>query len=297
MINGWVDVEKDAWIFFIQGNYEVAPILLYLVKAGVPVKDAIYFVSQPLVRDYVNEQRLIKSTFADPLRRKESKLPVKYQAASNVISKYFSNPKTLSKGRSRYDRAVTLSNEYFKDKKDEFTTEEMYQLIKDFKVNPEAGKSELSQLMFLHFLQIETQVQGITQLKMNSNPDTSTDSTLFEAEQTVANLESLEYESKLDSDLYEGMINDSIISSFFNEKMALGISKPLFPLRYHPAVSNFLINLSKSRTLSEDAKLTFGERKESAHVTAFRNDLVSYIFQNALRKYKLTDSYRGYDDG
>lgn len=324
MINGWVDVEKDAWIFFIQGNYEVAPILLYLIKAGVPVEDAIYFVSQPLVRDYVNEQRLIKSTFADPLRRKESDLPVKYQAASNVISKYFPNPKTLNKGRSRYDRAVSLSNEYFKDREAEFTTEEMYELIKDSApkyvekkgtalvgnpttgyeeietvkmeyVESKAPYSDLSQLMFLHFLQIETQVQGITQLKMNSNPDTSTDSTLFEAEQTVANLESLEYESKLDSDLYKGMLNDSIISSFFNEKMALGISKPLFPLRYHPAVSNFLIDLSKSRVLSDDAKLTFGERKESAHVTAFRNDLVNYIFQNALRKYKLTDSYRGYD--
>jgi hypothetical protein len=67
MINGWVDVEKDAWIFFIQGNYEVAPVLLYLIKAGVPVKEAIYFVSQPLVREYVNEQRLAKSTFADVL--------------------------------------------------------------------------------------------------------------------------------------------------------------------------------------------------------------------------------------
>ena len=57
MMNGWVDVEKDAWIFFIQGNYEVAPVLLYLIKTGVPVKDAIYFVSQPLVRKYVEEQK------------------------------------------------------------------------------------------------------------------------------------------------------------------------------------------------------------------------------------------------
>jgi hypothetical protein len=55
MMNGAVDVEKDAWIFFIQGNYEVAPVLLYLIKAGVPAKEAIYFVSQPLVREsYIN---------------------------------------------------------------------------------------------------------------------------------------------------------------------------------------------------------------------------------------------------
>jgi len=323
MINGWVDVEKDAWIFFIQGNYEVAPTLLYLVKAGVPIKDAIYFVSQPLVREYVNEQRLIKSTYADPLRRKTD-APVKYSAASNVISKYFPNPKTLNKGRARYDRAVSMSKEYFKDREAQFTTEEMYQLIKDSALQPvdkkvtvlvgdpttgykevetvktefvesKAPYSELSQLMFLHFLQIETQIQGITQLKMNSNPDTSTDSTLFEAEETLANLETLETETKLDQDLFKSMLTDSVISSFFNEKMALGISKPLFPLRYHPSVSKFLIDLSKSRVLRDQAKLTFGEKGEGAHVVAFRNDLISYIFQNALRKYKLANSYTGYE--
>ncbi|MFN9978640.1 MAG: hypothetical protein ACK53Y_01935, partial [bacterium] len=84
-INGWVDVEKDAWIFFIQGNYEVAPMLLYLVKAGVPINEAVYFVSQPLVREYVKEQRLAKYTFADVLNKKpESRNFVKYEAASNT---------------------------------------------------------------------------------------------------------------------------------------------------------------------------------------------------------------------
>jgi len=130
---------------------------------------------------------------------------------------------------------------------------------------------------------------------MNSNPDTSTDSTLFEAEETLANLETLETETKLDQDLFKSMLTDSVISSFFNEKMALGISKPLFPLRYHPSVSKFLIDLSKSRVLRDQAKLTFGEKGEGAHVVAFRNDLISYIFQNALRKYKLANSYTGYE--
>lgn len=43
LMNGWVDVEKDPWIFFIQGNYETAPTLMYLIKAGVPINEAIYF--------------------------------------------------------------------------------------------------------------------------------------------------------------------------------------------------------------------------------------------------------------
>ena len=57
MINGWVDVAKDAWIFNIQGNKEVTPVLMFMVQAGVPIEDAVYFVSNPLVREYVKEQR------------------------------------------------------------------------------------------------------------------------------------------------------------------------------------------------------------------------------------------------
>ena len=51
MMNGWVDVEKDAWIFFIQGNYEITPMITFLLKAGVPKETAILFVSNPIVRE------------------------------------------------------------------------------------------------------------------------------------------------------------------------------------------------------------------------------------------------------
>jgi exodeoxyribonuclease-5 len=63
-MNGWVDVEKDDWIFYIQGNLEISPVLLYLLKAGVPVREAIMFVSTPLIREYAERQRLIKSPYA-----------------------------------------------------------------------------------------------------------------------------------------------------------------------------------------------------------------------------------------
>jgi hypothetical protein len=64
-INGTVDVEKNPWIFFIQGNMEVASTMFYLFKAGVPVRDAIYFVSNPLVRDYVDNQKRLKSAYGE----------------------------------------------------------------------------------------------------------------------------------------------------------------------------------------------------------------------------------------
>jgi hypothetical protein len=86
MMNGLVDVEKDAWIFFIQGNLEIAPTLLYLIKAGVPKEHAIMFVSNPLVREYAKNQRLYKSSYANVAGKTlDKKQYAQYQAATDVI--------------------------------------------------------------------------------------------------------------------------------------------------------------------------------------------------------------------
>ena len=63
-MNGLVDVEKDSWIFNIQGNVEVLPVLSYLIMVGVPRQTAVYFVSQPLIRQYVERQRIMKGPYA-----------------------------------------------------------------------------------------------------------------------------------------------------------------------------------------------------------------------------------------
>jgi hypothetical protein len=297
-MNGWVDVEKDAWIFFIQGNYEVAPILLYLVKAGVPVKEAIYFVSQPLVREYVDEQRLAKSTFAEVLGKapKEQSF-VKFQAASSIIDKYF-NPSILpSKGTAnvRFDVGREMFDNYMKDRKSKnFTEKEMLGLIRESKNTRSAKSSDLSLTMFLHYLDIEDQIKGITQIKMNANPDTNTKSVLSDIETSEGRLENLESNDELQP-IISALMTDSIISSFFNNKLALSLAAPLFKLRYNPAIRTFIKGKDDSNELIENIKTTFGENGRDNYLNTFRNDLVTYIFQNAIVKTDLKKGYMSYD--
>lgn len=288
MMNGWVDVEKDAWIFFIQGNYEVAPTLLYLVKAGVPVKEAIYFVSNPLVREYVDEQRLAKSTFADVLDKKpKSPGLAKYKAASEVIAKYFSKDELgkNSKNDQRYEKGQELLNEYFKGKKiKHFTEKEMEDLI----VNDNRN-SDIAKAMFLHYLELEQQIAGYTALKMSSNPDTATKSTLSDVEQTEANIEDLFFDPRVPTEIVESMMDDSILKSFFNGPLALAVSRPLFKLRYHKEISDYLIG--KKGKIREDLEYTFPGKNIEMFSNVFRNDIVSFILQNALRKYKTEEGF------
>jgi hypothetical protein len=296
LMNGWVDVEKDAWVFFVQGNYEVAPMLLYLLKTGVPVKEAIYFVSQPLVREYVKEQRDAKSTFADVLNKKpEHRNFIKFQAASEVLRKNLPSEvfAKLKNNRSRYEFGKQLAEDILSKRQNpNFTENEMYKLITDFKKTPSIGQSELSIAMFLHYLQIEQQTTGLTRLKMAMNPDTSTKTTGSDAEQAEANIEGLVGESKIEEGLLPSLQNDSIISSFFNNSLALTINELIFPLRYNKAISSFLIGVNQR--LREDSEKLFGENNTDKFLNTFRNDVVSFIFQQASRKYKLTDIYKSY---
>jgi predicted kinase len=88
-MNGWVDIEKDEWIFYIQGNYEIAPTFLYLIKAGVPVRDAVYFVSQPMIREYAEQQRLLGGDYGAILGVAPSSSQfTRFQSARDVVDKY-----------------------------------------------------------------------------------------------------------------------------------------------------------------------------------------------------------------
>ena len=88
-MNGWVDVEKDEWVFYIQGNYELAPTMLYLLRAGVPREYAVKFVSSPFIREYAEELRKIQGPFAKSMGIAAKEKPFeKYEAMTRVIKKH-----------------------------------------------------------------------------------------------------------------------------------------------------------------------------------------------------------------
>ena len=113
-MNGTVDVEKDPWVFLIQSNLQVAPVLFYLFKAGVPVEEAVYFVSNPMIREYVKQQKRIGATYA-PLTgyglEKGKEAMLKYRAALNTIqsnAKYNIESKLLDKDNKFTTDVVTV---------------------------------------------------------------------------------------------------------------------------------------------------------------------------------------------
>ena len=71
MINGSVDVAKDDWSFDLQADKEAISKIVFMVQAGVPAKQVALFMSQPIIREYIKKQKMLRSKFNEPLGIKD----------------------------------------------------------------------------------------------------------------------------------------------------------------------------------------------------------------------------------
>lgn len=281
LLNGFVDIEKDPWVFNIQGNREVAPILLYLIKAGVPIKSAVQFVSNPYVIEYAAQQRKLGSEYSTEGVERQF---VKYQAAGRTIEKIAleQNRKGSLNEFTIDDEDITvyeyITNKNFYDvlsrrmgDKDVFTTSDMASVNRDtISTDPRANNIGLN--MFLHFLEIEKQLKGLTSLKLQSNPDTTTSRTLQEIILKEANYEGLADITKVDQELVRKLREESILSSFRIGDLIEDIVAPVFQFRNNDRVNDFLKRELPFIRATRDEK--------SLLITRFKDSLMDYIFQN-----------------
>lgn len=288
LINGWVDVAKDAWIFDIQGNKQVSPVLLYMIQAGVPFKHAVYLVSNPLVREYIKQQQAGRSAFAGPLQDAPEKWQFfVIQARSRILnqSKYGFNKK----------------DKYYRSKNKELATD----LLKKVEATPNilsldnlysriSDKSKIyndtDRAAFLQYLLIEEQARSIRDLKLRTNPDTKKSSTIFEGLVKRADYELLFNDVRLPADLVTNIMENSPIASFGVHKFAANLWKPLFELRIDETFTNYIID--KLRYSRKDIENTFGNAQ--TFINNLRNDFPNYLFQNVVRGFNVnTPNYKG----
>jgi hypothetical protein len=304
MMNGAVDVEKDAWIFFIQGNYEVTPMITFLLKAGVPKEHAVLFASNPFVREYAKQQRLIKSAYAKltgTIPQDFKSAMGKYKAAELAMKKFGIREKAnkLVSNDSYYDAVSNnVINKKLLDKEGNFDLAKMKEIIK----NPKLSDDNLRDYafgMFLHYIELEKMSRGFTTLKMQSNPDTKTSKTLQEIIRRNLSLEDAKEISKLPKGMVDAM-QESILGSFFDNKLISDLVIPVFPLRNSPKVTDFIIN--KTKTQSTQITNVFGPGQDGIRqfITKFKNAIPNYIYQNYMSNMldetgKITSMPKVYD--
>jgi len=125
------------------------------------------------------------------------------------------------------------------------------------------------------------------------NFDTSKSSTLFEAQNRMLMVEGLKSDNRIPVSIINDLLENSPISSFYIQPFQISIWKDLFKLRNHPVLNDFLAE-KFNQGITEDIASTFGDPEKFAN--EFRNDLLSFIFQNNLRAFNISNikSYKGY---
>jgi len=285
LMNGWVDIEKDAWIFNINGNNIAGPVLLFLLEAGVDFRTAAYFVSQPLVVDYIKEIYKVESPF--------------YNAANTE------NPADPSKGLRRYNIKKDF---YVKhrmgplSKKGNLNNKLLYDAIARFNKDMSYDVESLGEVIsskdreskqavagLLHFMELEELTKQLTNVKLTVNVDTAASKSLYAANERLDKIQGLEYVDAVPQDMIERILTDSPISSFMVQEFQLSILKPLMQLRGDAQINNFLLRKIQARSFSS----AFPTAEK--FVAAFHNDLPLYMLQNYLKgvDFRNISEYKG----
>jgi len=295
LMNGWVDVAKDAWIFDIQGNKQVSPILLFLIQAGVPFRTAVYFVSNPLIKEYVKEQIIATSPFAKPNRENPKSISF-YRNKAKI--KIFDSIRLGGVTRlNEQNIRIIDDNKLYKTtlnftKNIEFTKDSNYNISQVSLYEAQHSKQAIAG--FLHYLELEDLSKGVSKLKLTLNYDTSKSNSLFDAQMIEANLIELQTQTMFHPKFIKAILDESPIGSFRIAPFQLELFGPLFEIRNNTTLNNFLINkLSEMKNIKKMENV-FGTTER--YIEEYQNDVVVKIFTDNLKKYRISDTtYKGHE--
>ena len=293
LINGAVDVEKDAWIFFIQGNMELAPMLLTMFKAGVPREYAIKFLSQPMIREYAKELRLLGGSYADlvadPLE--DTKTGKNKRAAISVLERFgvINAPSYLKSDLKTHMALSALTKKSgVLNEEGQFDVALLDKMLEE-DVSTDTYKNQ-QLAVFLHFLEMQNQFSGFQDLLRLSNPDTTTSKTTQEILLRKTLLNDIMKNSKVDPSLVSKLTNESILGTFYDNEIITQLIEPLFPLKNNPTVTKAIITLLTKKASEVKNIFGYGDDGKRIFISQYKNGLVNYLFQNAMYNYTRSDN-------
>jgi len=304
MINGAVDVAKDAWIFDIQGNKEVIPSLLFMIQAGVPIDQAIYFVSQPIIKEFLGKQRLLKSKFAVPIGQEDVGLFHRIEARNEILfnkeNGFTNDPSKYLNKRLRGDNPIydkTLIWELLNESAPKLEDYSKEELKKNLKKKEGEGYNELDRAVFSQFIMIQEMAGQITQLTQALKFDNDKTSTLLDARMKLEKMDNLT--NGISAESIRRISEESPISAFKIQDFIIDRYHNLFPLRDSEQVNNMVQNIFRRQ--GDGKNLSFGIKKatgmdDETLQRTLRNDLMSFLFQRSYYKFNpATKSYQGKD--
>ena len=275
LINGYVDVARDAFIFNVQGNKENTPMLLFLVMAGVKPKTAIYFTSSSLIREYTSIKSEMNGVFSN-MDTTYGTTPIvdKGKIVKNARAKMFSKYQDLITKNT----GSVLSSEDYKIVSNtvnkNYDDKTLLSFVMD-KKNPTWNEF----VLFSHYLEVEDMSEDITRFTANTKFSTQKINSISDAEgRRIRTGYALNKSNAVPNSWYKDMDEKTLNGIMNNDKFFVEIFSEYFKLRNHPMVVAGSIA----------AKPPVGVEK-TVFQNDFKNDFIAFLAQNSLYGSDLYD--------
>ena len=148
-INAIVDIAKDPYIMKLIYSGEIVDTVMFLARAGVSPENTALFLSQPIIRSFVES--------ADN--------------SSKKLSAVLGNPQLVELQLDRFDTSAGAKN----SAGDKFDVSQLANQIKDYADNQDLTDKQNAQqqLIFKEFTQIVRAAKGLTEITQSTNFDTT----------------------------------------------------------------------------------------------------------------------------
>ena len=292
LANGAVDVGKDAWIAYLQGNLEAIPKILFLLETGVPAADIFYFVNNPLIREYVNTKRIATSKLSAVFFGSNHS---SFATISEYLDETLAPIKVLNKAASgnmntlwgKYNLMKTFLEETGVEAFDRET-------LRDVAKNQ--GNKDEQMAGLLQYLYVEQLTEYHDVLKRAIDVDNNTTGDNAEVQAKIEEIAEARDLPIYDKETLDSLEHKSIISSFFIQELSANLfGERLFLLRANPKLDKFIRSVTKNRRAMYILKKNTGLTKDS-FPSKFKNALMSYLLTNTLNGYNpKTNLYKGHE--
>jgi predicted NAD-dependent protein-ADP-ribosyltransferase YbiA (DUF1768 family) len=276
LINGYVDVAKDAWIFDTQGTKENTPTLLFMVMAGVSVDAIISMVNNPLVLEFNNNKKELEGVFATLGNteineegavqfKKGITIAKKYETAVNLVQDKYKN--LFVKSELNPLNIKNLNINLIANSAPSFSNEEL-----DSRVGSEPTFRDVQ--ILAHYLQIEGMADQLNQFTQLSKFDTTKISNISEAQNRIEDIENfklVKIENKIIPDSWFARLNEGPVGKFNQDKFIVSLFAQYFKIRNNKALVLKSLDIKPPKGV---------ERKKI--LTDFKNDFMWFLYQNAV---------------
>lgn len=274
-LNSYLDVAKDPFILNMNGGTNTSNVWALLIRAGVPIETATYFMNQPIVRNYLTLQSRNETMFREATQDNFSKVLSKDQVIDTIKNIY----KVKSVKVREASEYVLMSNDRLEK-------------MMDVKVTKDDA-FYIDQLQILdNFIQYQENAKDLSELQKALSSDTKgSGKNRNEARSTMKALAKLR-----EKDVFDGIdryINDTILKEFFN---AVNESQNMYNELFVTDMPKSRESLNEIEEFIDNLGFTSDTAAELTNLA--ENEFVSFLLQtiktdNKYLSQRISDLFTG----